>query len=649
MTEQTLFSRIISRELPFHMPCQNELVTAFRDLAPGRPRRPAARPIRTGAALVPAARYLQRSGCRAGTTLGHLMQPVPTEYPGLPRTPARHPSPNRALRSALLCGLLCGLPFTFGGCTNERSGTSAGTDLFLSDPASAAPGTNPNTTPDTLPSLAVTLQGERLRVDWRLDSVSIGADTRLHLELVDARDADRAIDELRPALTGTVRRGHALLSVRAHDLAWHAVALRARWTDAAGTTLATSGATALAPLLGARAQRLDPDDPDARLGAALAYGIDGAVLVIADPTHESLLLHLPDGDGTLDGAERVRVIGLASARPGTIDVRASAWAQVLAVSWRDMDGTSMLAVFESDGDGLHRTVWRQRLAAPVRDLVLATHGRQLDLVDATGRHRRLLRTAARWRESVDPDRAVFDAIAVDPAGEPVGLVDTPEGAALLRGGRQQRALPGTVGLQERAVAQATRVGLDPDGLHLAIATLERLDPAPLPSTVPTPAHAVPTLRLFSRTDVAQPWRAGPTLRRPVTGRDARTTLRFGTRPAAIADTLLWHWYPPHDGFDTPGVADLAGTADASGASDGTLRTTRGHGLAILTTRAIAQAFGDADRTDRGAGAWRVAFSLPDDGVRGDAAHLPVAATLSVDGTVLAFTSGSSPGTVVLID
>jgi len=37
MTEQTLFSRIIAKELPSDMLYQDELVTAFRDIEPKRP------------------------------------------------------------------------------------------------------------------------------------------------------------------------------------------------------------------------------------------------------------------------------------------------------------------------------------------------------------------------------------------------------------------------------------------------------------------------------------------------------------------------------------------------------------------------------------------------------------------------------------
>jgi len=589
------------------------------------------------------------------------MQPVSTEYPGLPRAPARHLKPTGTRRSAPPRGLLCALVLGLGGCANEPADTTGGQSTgsaldtpppLLSDPAAAVPGT----VPATAPALDVTLQGDRLRLDWRLGPAPPGDGTRLHLELVDPRDPERRIDELRPALTGTARQGNALLTVRAHDLAWHAVALRARWTDATGRTLATSRARALAPLLDARTQRIDPDTPDARFGTALAYGTEGAVLVIADPANGSLLLHPTRGDGSLNGAQRVPVAGLATARPGTLRLRASAYADVLALSWRDADSVPILTVLASGDDGPHRTVWRQRLAAPVRDLVLAARGRRLDLVDAAGHHRRLLRTATRWREDPDPDRAVFDALAVDPAGEPVGLVTTPDGAALLRDGRQQRALPGTVGLLERSVAQATRVRLDPDGLHLAIATLEHREPAPLPDPSATPARAVPTLRLFSRTDPAQPWRAGPTLRRAATTGDARTTLQFGTRPAARSDTLLWHWHRPQDGLAAPRTADMDGMdgaanpAPAPNVQEGMpAGVVPASGLAILTTRPAAQAFGDADRTDRGAGAWRVAFSLPDDGTNPGASFSPRAATLSAHGTALAFTRGSSPAAVVLID
>ena len=37
MTDETLFSRIVRRELPADILYQDELVTAFRDIAPKRP------------------------------------------------------------------------------------------------------------------------------------------------------------------------------------------------------------------------------------------------------------------------------------------------------------------------------------------------------------------------------------------------------------------------------------------------------------------------------------------------------------------------------------------------------------------------------------------------------------------------------------
>jgi len=475
----------------------------------------------------------------------------------------------------------------------------------------------------------------QLRLDWRFDAAAVrnaGAGARLHLELLDVQRGNVLVDELRPALDGTPARGNARLSVEAHRLAWHSLALRARVSDTDGATLATGEPVPLAATLAQGARFVELPNDDQRAGSAVAFSHDGTTLVVADPDDARLRLYsftqAEPGTVPLDALfERIPIDGLAAATPGSIVIAASSFGATLALVWRDADGRYVQAIVEATPTGFTESVRHRFDTLRSPELALSSDGQRLDLVDATGAHERFVKSGATWQHRSLPSHGPAAAASVDGEGVVTRLQLTPGQPATIETQGRGSSLPGTESLADRALPRPLTLRLDPEGLQVALATLE---PASDKPSSASPARYLATLRLFSRIDDTSPWRQDTIDRRAVTSVETRSTLRFGRRSSAPVDTLLWHW----------------GSQQGDSSSNGS----GSPGLAMLTTREPASGFGIADRSDRPRGRWRLAFSMPADGAPPVGPIGPKSATLSADGTSLVFVQPTVSGhRAVMID